>query len=827
MNNLKTYYFLLLCILTCLHLSAQNFTGKIIHRKDKQPVVSASVLIRETQQGVACNDDGEFQVKLKPGTYHVDYRCLGFETFSETIRIAAGEKVFRKIELQAKDFNLKEVVVSNNEDPAYEIMRKAIAKAPFYRLIVKEYEADCYIKGNMELTKVNKMLDKLSKDNSGIKTSEYKDKLFVQESYSTVRFSSPDRYEQTVKAFKSSLPDDKNPKGTMGVFTGSLYQPKFTGCISPLNPAAFNYYKFRYEGFTEENGENVNKIKVMPKLKDPELFSGYLYIADNSWDIRNAELETHIYGMNQHFYITYSKLDGGVFLPTSFKNYVDANIIGYGGNFAYHASVKYNKVILNDSLRQITDYKPVKQKKNLNLTLANKDRYVKTADTLATKRDTSFWNEIRNVPLNAREMESFAKKDSIQQHLDSLRKEKTNARFRPSDVLQGGQVGGDSTKWTFNYGGVIGALRDYNFVDGFGIGQRFSLSRNVSPGNKWIVTPEVYYTTARKAILWKTNLEIRYAPMQIGRLSFSFGDISADFNPEGPHRLDNAYSSILYQKNISMFYRKKYGEINNSIDLSNGLRLSTGLQFAKRTPLENNTTFAFFKKAENISKNIQSPAYSSLTSCAVGLQYTPRYYYRVQQDSKVYDHSDYPTFSLTYTEAFSYVWDNSARYSRLEAAITQKIKTSLFSNVEYEANGGVFMGNSSRMNLADYKFFNTSGDFYLTQKNPLTTFMLLNPYSSATNRYWFSGKIGYNSKYILLKYLPFLQGKLFNESVQLKYLYTPSQKNYMEAGYYIDFFKAMNFGVNISFDKMKYDAWGIRVAIPISFGNRSIQISTQ
>lgn len=826
---MKIVYLKLVCLffiitpLAVLPAYSQNFSGKIINRSDGQPVIGATILIRENKQGVACNENGEFQAKLQPGSYHVDYRCLGYETLSEIVSISATDKLYRRIQLKAKDFNLKEVVVSNKEDPAYEIMRKAIAKAPFYQKIVKEYEAECYIKGNMELTKVNKMLDKLSGDDDGVKTSEYKDKLFVQESFSTIKFTAPDKYEQTVKAFKSSIPDNKSPQETMGVVTSSLYLPRFLGCISPLHQKAFGYYKFRYEGFTDENGENINKIKVIPKLKDPELFSGYIYIADNSWDIRNADLTSSVYGIDQHLVITYGKLSESIYLPTAFNNYLTANILGYGGNFNYHSSIKYTNLVVNDSVRNEIKPKVLKRKKSLNLSLRS-DSYKRTADTLATKRDSAYWKDIRNVPLNQKELESFAKRDSIQSHLDSLRKKKTDAKFERSDIFMGGQIGGDSTKWTFNYGGIIGVVRDYNLVDGFALGQKLSVARKLGKQNKLLVAPEIYYTTARKSLAWKTDIDLRYAPMRIGKLTASFGDAATDFNPEGPIRLNNAISSLIFQKNLAMFYRKKYAEIGNQVDLANGLRLFANLAFARRSPLENNATFALFKREKNITENLQSPGFSDLASYSISLEYTPEYYYTLANGQKEYQYSHFPTLKLRYSEGFSSIWSNNARFRKLDAYLTHQVQTSLFSSIRYELNGGAFLGNTGRMNLADYKFFDTSGDIWFTQKNPLTTFMLLDPYTSATNDYWFSTKIGYRSKYIVLKYLPFMQGKLFNESLQLKYLYTPSLKNYMEAGYYVDFFKLMNIGVNVSFDKMKYESWGIRIAVPLNLKNGKIEL---
>ncbi len=826
MNDLKSLLFLLFFSFGITFTAfSQNFSGKIINHKDKQPATGATILIEETKQGLACNENGEFQVKLKPGSYHVNYRCLGYETVSETVNIPANDRIYRKIELKSKEFNLKEVVISNKEDPAYEIMRKAIAKAPFYQRIVKNYEAECYIKGNMEMTKVNKLLDGMTGSDDGVKASEYKNKLFVQESYSTVKFTSPDKYEQTVKAFKSSIPDNRDPKDAMSIFQSSIYQPKYTGCISPLNPKAFSYYRFRYEGFTEENGENINKIKIIPKVKDPELLSGYIYIADNSWDVRNAELSSTVFGINKSVAITYGKLSESVYLPTAFNMYLSGSILGFGGNFSYHSSVKYNNLEVNDSIRNEIKPKSLKKKKNLNITESFKDLYMKQADSLATKRDSAYWKEIRNVPLNQKEMESYAKRDSIQTHLDSIRKKKTDPKFELSDLFTGGQIGGKAAKYTLNYGGILGILRDYNFVDGFGLGQKFTFNKNLSKATRLSIVPEVYYTTARKALAWQTDLHLDYAPMKVGNLSLSFGDRAVDFNPEGAVKIDNAYASLVHQKNISMFYRKKFTQFSNKIDLANGLQLNTALEFARRSPLQNNTTFSIFKNKENISENIQSKQFSDLTSYTVGLSYTPEYYYSVSNGAKVYQYSHYPTFKVNYTEGFSSIWSNNSHFRKLDAYVSQDFNTSLFSKISYELNGGAFLGKTDRMNFADYKFFNSSGNFYLTQKTPLTAFMLLNPYSSATNDYWFSAKMGYSSKYILLKYLPFMQGKLFNESILLKYLYTPTQKNYVEAGYYIDLFKILNLGVNVSFDKMKYDSWGIRLAIPLNIRGGKIEIS--
>jgi len=815
----KSIFILFLLFVFSQIISAQNFEGQIID-KNGEPLYGSTIFIKETNQGLACNEKGDFQTTLAPGKYTVEYRCLGYESITESITIQNGEKILRNINLKEKTIELAEVVVSNKEDPAYEIMRQAIKKAPYYLNIVKEYEAESYIKGNFELIKVSSFINMMSSD-EGTKMSDYKGKLFLQESYSDVKYTSPDKYEQTVKAFSSTIPDNFDPKDVMTVTRASLYSPKFIGMISPLNPKSFTYYRFRYEGYSKENGQVVNKIKILPKFKDPELMSGYLYIADGAWDLRHAEFKMEIMGIESNYGVTYDEVSPEVYLPTTYNNKMEGSIIGVGGYYNYFASIKYNNVIINDSIRGTGIKGLEKKKKKESLEIKRSSNYKVETDTLATKRDSVFWAQIRNIPLTEKEIVSYEKKDSIQNHLDSLKKNFHNSKFEWSDLLGGGRIGGDSTFVTFSYGGIVGALRDYNFVDGFGLGQKFEISKRFNnKRTSLLLTPEVYYTTARKSMIWTVGLQLNYSPMHLGSLSMLGGDTSSDYNPQGANVFDNAYSSLLWAKNEKMFYRKKYVSVKNDIDIANGLRLTTELQVAKRDgDMLNNTHYSLFGKKRKIKENFYIPDNFDLTSYGVSLVYTPRYYYSVRDGRKSYQYAKSPTFTLSYSEGFSSWQKNNSKFRKLEGYINQSVNTDMFSKIVYEINGGAFLGSKRNVALPDFKHFNASGDLHLLTKNPYNSFMLLDPYEASTIDYWGQAHINYYSKYILLKRLPFLQGKMFNEALHLKYLYTPNKKNYTEAGYSIDMMESMSLGVYCSFDKFKYESFGVRLSINMSLLN--------
>lgn len=805
--NIKTILIILGFVLT-IQSFGQNFSGKIVD-PEQQPIIGSTILIKELNQGIVCDESGKFQVSLPLGNYNVEYRCIGYESYVEQVSLNKGDKLVRNIVLKEKPVALQEITVSKGqEDPAYAIMRQAIKKAPYYQNVVKEYEAESYIKGNMELTKVSKIVDRLSKT-EGVKMSDFKDNNFVQESHSVIRFTAPETYEQQVKAFSSSIPDNLDPHDAMRLSTSSLYLPQFSGLISPLHPKAFSYYNFRYEGYTEEGKSVINKIKIIPKVKDPELMEGYLYIAENSWDIRHANLISHFMGVEQHFVINYDEMKDDIYLPTTFSNKVSVSMMGVEGGFNYYASTKYLSIIVNDSILE-NKVKKNKEKKSLEVKW-NENYQVKT-DSLATKQDSTYWLNVRSIPLSDSELQSYVVKDSIQQYVDSVRKEHTDASFDFSDLLTGGQLGGDSTKFTFKYDGVLGGLRDYNFVDGFGLGQKLEVSTRIHQNNKLTLGTEAHYTTAREAMVWNVNLQLDYAPMQLGKLEVRVGDMSSDFNEDGVSKLDNAINSLVYGRNRSMLYRNKFAEVSNTISVINGLELGTQLKMAERSPLKNNTHYSFFGARRKSRENIFSPHYGDLLSYGISLKYNPEIYYRIRNGKKQYLHSKYPTLMLNYSEGFSSIKSDNAHFRMLEGGVKQVVKTDLFSTLDYQVSGGGFLGSKTKMNFADFKHFNTADDLWLTSKSPFSSFMLLDAYRASTNEYWFSTQVNYDSKYILLKRLPFLQGKMFNESLHLKYLYTPNLKNYTEVGYSINLFRSLSVGVNAAFLKFKYDAVGFKLS---------------
>jgi hypothetical protein len=856
---------LLLCSLSIPSLFGQTLKGKVLD-KDENPVQNAAVYIRELAQGIATDDRGEFQISIKSGTYTFDFTSLGYEKKTLPVTIdKPAESV--SVVLDTKVYTLKEVVVTNKgEDPAYPVMRKAIAMAPYYLHQVKAYESEEYMKGTMKVDKIPTIVKLSIKD---VKIKDLIQNLYVIEKQTAVSYTSPDKYVQKTLAESSSIPAEFSIGG-MGV-TSNIYNAEAFDVISPLAPNAFTYYKFKYEGITQEGEHWVNKIRVLPKKKNMELASGWIYIVEGSWNVQNVDLAHTEFGITEHVKVSYNEVRPTAFLPTAYDINVDANVMGLKGNVKYYSSIRYKSIDVRDNRNipaknkpQATEPEtapklptPKQQKAQQQLevlsakeNLSNKDAYKMaklvqdlsepeesrkrrdtllllpkrsnfeiTVDSLAKSRDSLYWEEIRDLPLRDEEMASYRRKDSLEIILTEM-KSKDSTEYKSPKFSFGDIVMGDriklGKKYSLQYGGLLGAIKEYNFVDGFWLGQRLTFGMDINKQKSFSISPSVYYVTARQTVNWQIDGNYKYAPLRNGKLTISGGNTTADFKQtDGGSRIINSVTALLFAESPINFYQKKFLEATNQIDLSNGLILTTGLAYEKWNALDNKLSFSFFGGRPSPNRHFILYGRTLVNSAAkvnFQLSYTPRNYYRLSGGRKQYVSSDYPTFTLRYEKAIPIGGTHFASYDRLEAGIEQEVKLNIFDKINYFVNAGAFL-TSKKIGFPDYKHFQTA-ELYVTNHSLNNSFSLLNEYANSTSKQWLQTHFTYTSSYLLVKNLPFLQNYLFDEALHVRSLWK-KKRNYVELGYSVGFDEIGRVGVFMGSNKGKYLAVGFTVSIPI------------
>lgn len=843
-------FYLKFILFSCLFFlsfkaEAVRFSGKITDIKG-EGIPYATVYIHELKLGISADLNGEFSAQLKPGHYTIEVSSLGYKR--EKFYMEKGdESVFRTFVLDEVSYELNEAMLSGRDDDrGTSIMKRAIAMAPRFRYQVKEYMSENYLKGTVKINKIPAIFKfKSVKEMADFVTG----KLFVLESHSTIKFTFPDKYEQTVKAFSSSIPDEMNPGDFSMIMKSSIYEPELSGMISPLSSKAFSYYRFVFQGITTESGRVVNKILVVPKRGNSKLFAGHLYIVDNIWNVAFAELVTDQSGININVKINYNEVAEGVFLPTTYNIKADINYLGIKGEGRYFSSSSYKEIKTNTSAlgykseiisshekdmkrseaRSIAkkleqELAPEKKEKaSLELKSAVSNTTVKV-DSTAKQRDSTYWLEVRKVPLRGEEVVSYKKRDSLKIEFKAIEKRDS---VRSQNSGRGGTIlekifFGHKLKLGqnlyFTYGGLSKAVGDFNFVDGYQFGQNIFFQYTGFKNAPLKIGGAAYYSVQREEFLWNSKIEFSHTPLRGGSIVIEGGRETADIsNNPGVSRFINSYASFFFGVNPVKLMDKNFLSLSSALDIANGLKAGLNFSANKYSPLQNSETTSLFGKkgSSNMPENIFNAGVSNASSLVFSthISYTPRYFYRIDNGYKRYVRSVYPTFNLRYsaaikTKGFSSSWSN------IELEIKQKIKTDIYSSLTYSISGGLFLSAHS-ITLPDYKHFAAS-DIIVSDKQFSDRYQMVSGYLYSTSGSWMDIKINYVSEYILLKRLPFMDTPLLTEALHFKSLWLPgARRNHNELGYSIGVDGIGRFGAFIFLNGIKYNGINFRLSLPL------------
>lgn len=863
-NSTMKHFILFLFTLLSGSLSAQMLKGKILDINDK-PISNATIYIREKTLGIMADDKGQFQTSLEQGDYTIEFRSIGYE--SQIKKVTIPQKGLEmQINLVEKPILLNEITVNRSkEDPAYQIMRNVIARAPFHLHQLDSYTAEIYMKRGGKIEKIPALMKMSMPDKSLLSLVG---KLLIFESKNIVNYTSPNKYKQKVVAFKSSFPKEFEPKKGVSISTSSIYSSYFLGNVSPLSSQTFQYYKFKYMDVFQSGEHQIFKISFQPKIKSYQLSSGTLYVVDGEWSIYSAEFKLTDMGEETHVKINYQEVKPDVFLPITFEETSNINLLGIKGNSHGFSSTKYTVIKVNPkavnakpdktveikkenlskekqkALAQLeklsekekintvdaikvakltsvlnTVEDTVKQKKSLEIKPYKSPIEIEK-DTLANQRDSAYWNNIRTVPIQAEEELSYKQVDSFPQFKNVTSNDEGVSIEAKTSSKASWLIGGKNKLNNFisvYYDGLLGGcLTEYNFVDGFWLGQKAGLDFKTSKATKFNIEPSIYYATARKSVIWKVNLAQEYAPMKNGLFWLSLGNTSQDIMQEkGISRLYNGSIALTDGTNGISFYQKKYISAENSIDLANGLKFSLGGSYENRSLLQNNTSFNFFNKfvKPNFPEDriLEFPNHTN-TSIWSKLEWTPRYFYQIKDGKKKYLFSRYPTFTLQYTKAFPLTNSISSEYDKINLSVKQTVKTGLSDRFMYNINVGGFLS-KKQLFAPDYNYFSTI-PIGFTNRTFTETFALLPNYNYINDKWWES-HFTYHSEHLLLKRIPFLQTKAFSESVHLNTLWDYKGRVYNEVGYSIGFTENMRIGVFSSFTGVNYNNTGIRINLSL------------
>ncbi len=856
---------------------AQGIRG-VITNNDGNPVPFAAIYVSSLHSGTTANIDGEYNLPLEPGTYEVVFQYLGYKQQSRTIETGKYFQTFN-ITLETQYYNLAEVIITaSGEDPAYFIMRKAISMSQYYKSQVSEYSAGIYLKGSGVVKNIPFLLrNQLKKD--GIEQGKY----FVTETISDIQFKLDEPLQTKVISTQSS--GDENEASPMQFVTMSLYDD-IDGIISPLSRNAFQVYEYKLEGSFPENGHTINKIKVIPRRKGPDLYNGYIFIRDENWNIHSVDLNVSQKMFDASIRQVYKPVTDMVWMPVSHDFDVSISIMGVDVEYKYLVSANYKNVRLNPSIdhdiykkaetenlpeiveeKKITGknqtYKPesdsikTKEQKKMEELLARqelnnkemrelnklikmdvnasrpkkqlevKQLHTEVSDSART-RPPEFWQTKRPVPLTNSELQSFEIKSQAHDTSDSTHHKKS--WILSSDLWFGSSHTKLNEHWKLNHNGLLGLSSfHYNTVDGFLFTKNIKAIYDAPNGKQVTLFNKTSYAFARYTFDAILETEFLYQPVRRAKIKLSGGRITSDFNAvKGVLPLFNSITTLFFTQNYMKIYEKDFLKINHIIDITNGLILNIGAEYADRNQLYNNTDFAFTNPFDKtFTSNI--PSYADSASVQnhraflldIGLSFTPNYYYKIDNNRKQMLYSNYPTFSLHFRQGIKGVFKSDTRFNSIEASVEQSFNLNMIGRFSYLISAGRFM-DQKQLYFADYRHFNNN-PILINDGNRLDMFRTLQFYENSTNKQFFQGHLEYEHARILIKRLPFLANSLIKETVFIKTLCTKGNKPYYEFGYGLNqLFLLFSAEIVTGFSGSEHHYTGIRISIPISGGTISL-----
>jgi hypothetical protein len=873
---------LILSALIFLHSfcsNAQGIKGQITD-ENNQSIPNATIYIEEIQSGTTANVNGEYVIKLVPGKYSVSYKSLGYKTVKKEL-VISNTVVTANVSLSPEVYQLKEVTISSKgEDPAYAIMRKAIALAPFHLREVKYYESLVYLKGTIYIDKMPKLLSKVTSFEEGnvkirIKTGD----VYTEESILEIAFNAPRFYKRKVRSLRSSFPgNSSSPISPIVVIEASFYEPEIADMVSPLSPQAFQHYKFKYEGYSEDGGQIINKIKVVPKRTSQDLFSGYIYIVDNKWCLHSVDLAITQFWGTLSVRGMFGNVNKNTWLPVSYSFNVVGNMMGIKGRYKYVTSIKYTSVKMNDAVanmnpsaqikpkatdnhkitlevdkiaktiakdnlsnremkkvsKQISEVS-AKQRKDTLTQVKIKEMTKREVDTMAQKRDTAYWNDFRPVPLTAEEVKSFdegpsaviqkVKKDSVNLAKDTAYLTKKKNKMNPFWIVGGKTVKLKMGKSNIRYSGLLQPDQfNFNTVDGFCYGLKSNMWLDLDSG-KWVkIQPWVGYAFNRKAFMWELKTDYRYKTHsgKWGALSFQIGHKSTDFNAQqGIHPFINSVYSLFFRENYMKLYDRKYVVFNNENDWNRFLKFSISIKYEYMNELENNSDYSFFyRNTENFTPNIPpNYRYASLNNgtwrnFVVSAGVTISPYHKPRGDGYSREYNPYPQIFLNYTLGLPGIFNSNSDFQTIGLTATKRYWLGRNRIFKYQVNSTYWIS-SKNVFFSDFTQIKTS-DIPFTFSRLDNTYQLLPFYTCNTNQWSIGGHVQYQTKLLLLKRLPIISNRIWTENLYFNYLHNPNATHYMELGYGLGQLWAVGeAAVFTSFENFKYRSVGVKVSISV------------
>lgn len=751
----------------------------IISDEHSEPLSFVNVFIQGSSVGTVSNEEGYFQLQVSDDPSTLVFRYIGYETQELRLKLSDSIK-FLNIQLKPRDALLQETVINAKINPADAIMRKVIKYRTRWNIEAEDYQCEVYIKGLQRAEDVpERFLGKeveydefgLDSTGSGI--------LYLFESVNELLFLAPNSYQESIRSSRVSGRNNAfsfTRASDLVLDYNRNIVPCFDmerGVASPIGGQGFFYYSYHLAGSYYEGDQKFYRIEFQPKRENDPAGTGFLIVCDSLFYTQSLQMT--LYRKNQLSILDSLELHNEYqvfenhYLPVNTRLQFGLNVFNIGVTGYY-----------------FTQYLSYDFEKGKRIEKRPKMEVLRI-DEGANKRDSSYWDEIRPIPLTPTEQEDYQKKDSLQAirllKQDSAKNDGLSwysfigsTTFRSADR---------STRFTLR--GLAQSLQ-FNTVEGIVFEPKLEIE-NYQQGSKALRALSIYslrYGFSNTRLGGSVYSELYFQ----GKIPLTlWSEIVHQCTPidgsQGITPLWNSlYSLFLAENHLKFYQRTSFGMGLNS-KVANGLELSTGFRSEERLQLRNSTDFSFRKDnstyTDNRISNKERPFLIGhyLNLLDFGLRFTPFNRYIQSPNDKIDLGSKWPTFVGKYTLGFTPEKKESIQFQKIELRMDWKVSLGILGNLNLSGQAGNFLY-KRQVYAPDYFHFATNPGIYQRGEDRMLRLQTLTPYSYSTARSFGQLHLQHNFDGFLLNKLPGIRRLRAREFIGVHILAVPSRTPYYE-----------------------------------------------
>lgn len=810
--KLKRLLFLLFFLISAI-ANSQSITG-VISDEDGYPVPYAKVYALNFENlGAITNINGEFLFGCDFGNYDLLIKCIGFE--DQVVNVTVNKQAPTEISviLIRKQNELTQVDVSEKKkNLGWEIVQNVINNKKNFQQQYDRLTCDVYIKG-VETFEAKEKKTKNEEDDGGPKDLFEEQRAEIQakidgeqgrlnfvEIYLTQHTELPNK----IKEIRTGYQKIGNPEqiyfqttanGDFNFYKSLIRKDDLhhSPIVSPLHPSGILSYKYKLVDIITENSDTIYKVEISARDIGSSTMEGHLYIKKHEWVLTKIDVTLHKGNLKiyDRFRIVqeYEQVDS-IWV-------VSKQIFEYDTKYAKETvfgttTVVYSNHIFNPEF-------PAKFFSNeVGVTVEG-----------AYERDTSYWDNIRPVPLTPEEIRKKFVQDSLtaiytrEEYLDSV--DAVFNKITPLKVLYFGIEHRDRHKKTQWYLSSLVDLVEPVSIGGMRIGPSFDYFKKFEK-QQWVDAST--YTT-----LGFNNWDLR------GRFRlyhFYHPKTFAMYQLFGSHEVAqiNSFNAVIEQGKRSNWYMNDAWGIWHRISPFNGFFITKSFRFERRSSIED---LKFNTSLDEYWSNDQPISFDPYNAVRTTLQlsYIPFQKYIMEPHRKVVLGSRWPTFSVYWEKGWNGLFGSVVDFDYVSFSVDHEIQIGTWGESRYVIKGGQFINQDSVFYI-DRKFFRQSDQdwfFSLFMSNPLHSFQNLDSSYETQDWYLEFHHIHHFNGAILNK-IPFFKKTGIKEVAGAGFIFLPEHNNY--------FYTEMFLGIERTF---KFARQRLRVGTYVVFSVANNQFS--